>query len=120
MSSNKQDCSCLINATHRAVVERVQGLLASEEQLLDLANLFKVLGDGTRIKIISALLEAEMCVCDIAILFNMTKSAISHQLRILRQTRLVKYRKQGKHSYYSLDDAHVQSIIKMGLLHIKE
>jgi len=76
--------------------------------------------DSTRIKIITALLNAELCVCDIAALLGMTKSAISHQLRLLRQTKLVKNRREGKIVYYSLDDEHVQNIISQGLLHIKE
>ena len=88
--------------------------------LYDLAELFKVFGDTTRVKIISALFEAEMCVCDIAELLSMTQSAISHQLRVLRQARLVKHRKEGKVVFYSLDDEHIKTIFNQGLEHILE
>ena len=91
-----------------------------DEKLYDLADLFKVFGDTTRIKIIYALFEEEMCVCDIADLLNMTQSAISHQLRVLKQARLVKFRKEGKIVYYSLDDNHVNQIFNCGLCHIEE
>ena len=111
-------CDC--NAIHEDVVARVHKKMPEEELLLNLADLFKVFGDSTRIKIISALLYSQMCVCDIAFLLGMTKSAVSHQLRVLRQTRLVKYRRQGKVVFYSLDDEHVGSIFKQGLAHIGE
>jgi DNA-binding transcriptional ArsR family regulator len=88
--------------------------------LLDLADLFKMFGDSTRVKIISALLNTEMCVCDIAALLGMSKSAISHQLRSLRQTKLVKFRRDGKTVYYSLDDDHVKTIFAQDLLHVSE
>ena len=91
-----------------------------DEKLYDLADLFKVFGDTTRIKIIYALFEEEMCVCDIADLLNMTQSAISHQLRVLKQARLVKFRKEGKTVYYSLDDNHVNQIFNCGVCHIEE
>ena len=94
--------------------------MPEEEILYDLAELFKIFGDSTRIKILYVLFESEMCVCDIASLLNMTKSAISHQLRILRQTKLVKIRKKGKEVYYSLADDHVASIYKMALEHVRE
>jgi DNA-binding transcriptional ArsR family regulator len=94
--------------------------MPDEEELLVLADLFKMFADSTRVKIISALQLSEMCVCDIAVLLGMTKSAISHQLRALRQTRLVKYRRDGKVVYYSLDDEHVKSIFAQGLLHVGE
>ncbi|PKM56023.1 MAG: transcriptional regulator [Firmicutes bacterium HGW-Firmicutes-5] len=94
--------------------------MPSEENLYDLAELFKVFGDTTRIKILWALVESEMCVCDIAVLLNMTHSAISHQLRVLKQARLVKKRKAGKVVFYSLDDGHVKQIFDQGLIHINE
>ncbi|TJX14605.1 helix-turn-helix transcriptional regulator [Tissierella creatinini] len=94
--------------------------MPQEEMLYDLAELFKVFGDSTRVKILWALDEAEMCVCDIAVLLNMTQSAISHQLRVLKQARLVKNRRDGKVVYYSLDDEHVKDIFDQGLNHIKE
>lgn len=94
--------------------------MPQEEILYDLANLFKIFGEATRIKVLYALLQAEMCVCDIAALLGMTQSSISHQLRVLKQARLVKYRKEGKVVYYSLDDEHVKSIFSQGLTHISE
>jgi ArsR family transcriptional regulator len=111
-------CDC--NVIHEDVVNRVKKALPDEEALLNLAELFKVFGDTTRVRIISALIHAEMCVCDIASLLGMTKSAISHQLRALRQTKLVKYRKEGKVVYYSLDDDHVATLFAQGLLHVSE
>ena len=94
--------------------------MPQEETLYDLAELFKVFGDSTRIKILWALDEAEMCVCDIAFLLNMTQSAISHQLRVLKQAELVKSRREGKIVFYSLEDEHVKQIFDQGLIHISE
>jgi ArsR family transcriptional regulator, lead/cadmium/zinc/bismuth-responsive transcriptional repressor len=111
-------CDCTV--IHEDVVERVRGKMHPEEMLYDLAELFKVFGDSTRIKIIWALFEEEMCVCDIAYLLNMTQSAISHQLRVLKQARLVKPRRDGKIIFYSLDDQHIGEIFKQGLNHINE
>ncbi len=113
-----ETCSC--TTIHNDVIQKVNATMPQEEVLYDLAELFKVFGDTTRIKILCALFEAEMCVCDIACLLNMTQSAISHQLRVLKQARLVKYRKEGKVVYYSLDDNHIKSIFDQGLLHISE
>ncbi|MDR1443889.1 MAG: metalloregulator ArsR/SmtB family transcription factor [Treponema sp.] len=110
------DCTVLHEDVVRAVREKMPG----EEALMDLADLFKVFGDSTRVRIISALLHAEMCVCDIAALLGMSKSAISHQLRTLRQTKLVKYRREGKVVFYSLDDEHVSGIFSQGLVHVGE
>ena len=92
----------------------------TEEMVYDLVELFKVFGDVTRVKIIYALLESEMCVCDIASLLDMTQSAISHQLRVLKKASLVKLRKEGKTVFYSLDDQHIDKIFSFGLDHIKE
>lgn len=111
-------CSC--NIIHEDVVNEVRLKMPEEVNLYDLAELFKVFGDSTRIRILWALTEAEMCVCDIAALLNMTQSAISHQLRVLKQTRLVKHRKDGKIVYYSLDDEHIRHIFDQGLIHINE
>jgi DNA-binding transcriptional ArsR family regulator len=111
-------CDCLI--IHEDVIEQVKDKMPEEETLYDLAELFKVFGDSTRIKILWALDESEMCVCDIAALLNMTQSAISHQLRVLKQAKLVKNRREGKVVYYSLDDDHVKQIFKQGLTHISE
>ena len=105
---------------HKDVVNRVKGKMPQEETLYDLAELFKVFGDTTRIRILWALDESEMCVCDIANLLSMTQSAISHQLRILKQADLVKNRRDGKVVYYSLDDEHVKQILDKGLTHTNE
>ncbi len=111
-------CDC--DVIHQDVVNRVRKKMPEEEILLDLAELFKVFGDSTRIRILWALEESEMCVCDIANLLNMTQSAISHQLRVLRQAALVKSRRDGKVVYYSLDDEHVEQIFDQGMTHIHE
>lgn len=111
-------CDC--TAIHEDVVEAVKGKMPEEEKLYDLAELFKAFGDTTRIKILWSLSEAEMCVCDIAFLLNMTQSAISHQLRVLKSARLVKNRREGKVVYYSLDDSHVKQVFKQGMTHIEE
>ncbi len=113
-----ENCRCTI--IHEDVVNKVKECIPQEEALYDLADLFKVLGDSTRIKVLCVLFQAEMCVCDIAALLSMTHSAISHQLRVLKQARLVKYRKEGKVVYYSLDDEHVKSIFDQGMIHIAE
>ena len=106
--------------THAQVVSLVEEHLPDEDSLYDLAELFKVFGDSTRIRILYALAESEMSVCCIAELLNMTMSAISHQLRILKQASLVKYRREGKTVFYSLSDGHVLTIISQGLEHIME
>jgi ArsR family transcriptional regulator len=113
-----EKCDC--DVIHEDVVNQVKEKMPQEETLYDLAELFKVFGDTTRIKILWALDEAEMCVCDIAVLLNMTQSAISHQLRVLKQANLVKNRREGKVVYYSLNDEHVKQIFDQGLTHIYE
>lgn len=113
-----ETCSCEL--IHEEVVVHAKERMPKEEMLYDLAELFKVFGDTTRIKILWALDESEMCVCDIAASLNMTQSAISHQLRVLKQAKLVKNRKEGKVVYYSLDDQHVKDIFDQGLIHINE
>lgn len=105
---------------HDEVVTAVRRDMPDEDQLYDLAEIFKVFGDSTRIRILYVLFESELCVCDIAQLLNMTQSAISHQLRILKQNRLVKSRREGKSVYYSLADGHVRTIINQGMEHILE
>lgn len=111
-------CDC--DVIHEDVVNHVKKQMPKVEKLYDLAELFKVFGDTTRVKILFALDRAEMCVCDIAVLLNMTKSAVSHQLRVLKQARLVKYKKSGKIVYYSLDDEHIKGIFEQGMTHIDE
>ena len=100
--------------------ERVLAEMPCEENLYDLAELFKVFGDTTRIRILYVLFESELCVCDIAELLNMSQSAISHQLRVLKQARLVRNRREGKQIYYSLADDHVRTIIGQGMDHVNE
>ncbi|URZ01015.1 ArsR/SmtB family transcription factor [Clostridium felsineum] len=111
---------CEANVIHVDTVEKVKLDMPEDEDLYELSDLFKVFGDSTRIKIICALFKEEMCVCDIAYLLQMKQSAISHQLKILRQSKLVKYRRAGKTVYYSLDDEHIKEIFNMGFMHIKE
>jgi ArsR family transcriptional regulator len=111
-------CDC--DVIHEEIVRQVKEKMPPEEMLYDLAELFKVFGDSTRIKILWALDEAEICVCDIAYLLNMTQSAISHQLRILKNANLVKSRKDGKVVFYALNDEHVKQIFEQGLVHISE
>ncbi len=105
---------------NRALVTELGGSMPDEEMFYRLSELYKVFGDSTRIKILYALFEAEMCVCDIAALLGMNQSAISHQLRVLKQSQLVKFRRDGKAIYYSLDDDHVRTIIGMGIEHLTE
>ena len=106
--------------TNEDLASRVAKALPEEEILYDVAELFKVFGDSTRIRIICALFEAEMCVYDLASCLQMNQSAISHQLRILKQAKLVKCRREGKLMYYSLDDEHVKQIFDAGYKHIIE
>lgn len=112
--------SCIENEVHESIVKDVREKLPDEEILYDLAELFKVFGDSTRIKILYVLLESEMCVCDIAALLNMTQSAISHQLRVLKASSLVKFRREGKAIFYSLADDHVCTILSQGMDHVGE
>lgn len=111
-------CDCTV--IHEDVVKQVQAQMPEEEILFDLADLYKMFADSTRIRILWALEEAEMCVCDIAVLLNMTQSAISHQLRILKQGKLVKNRREGKTVFYALSDEHVRQIFDQGLAHLLE
>lgn len=105
---------------HKQLVENLTETLPDEDTLDELEELFKIFGDSTRIKILYVLHCGELCVCDIAAVLSMSQSAISHQLRVLRQTRLIKSRRDGKNIYYSLADEHVHTIISMGIEHIEE
>lgn len=105
---------------HEDMVRQVRSHMPEDEKLYDLAELFKVFGDSTRIKILYALFEAELCVCDIAQLLGLTQSAVSHQLRVLKAGRLVKPRKEGKTVFYSLADDHVRTLIAQGMEHVEE
>ena len=111
---------CESNEIHEDLLKIVDETLPEETELYDLAELFKVFGDSTRIRILFVLFEAEVCVCDRAKALNMTQSAISHQLRILKQNKLVKSRREGKSIFYSLADDHVRTIINQGREHIEE
>ena len=112
--------ACSFLCVHEDVVDRVRQHLPEEDRLLRLADLFKVFGDGTRIRILYVLLEAEVCVCDLATLLGMQQSAVSHQLRILKQASLIKARRDGKTVFYSLADDHVATLLKQGMEHVCE
>ncbi|MCR5581652.1 MAG: metalloregulator ArsR/SmtB family transcription factor [Pseudobutyrivibrio sp.] len=111
---------CEEQCVHKELVDKVLDELPDEDALYDLAELFKVFGDSTRVRILFALFEAELCVCDLSEALDMTQSAISHQLQILRTNKLVKSRREGKQIYYSLADEHVVTIMAQGLNHILE
>ncbi|MBE6071446.1 MAG: winged helix-turn-helix transcriptional regulator [Clostridium butyricum] len=115
---NIEKCNC--NVIHEDVVDKVKKALPEDEVLYDLAELFKAFGDSTRVKIICALFESDMCVCDLAAILGVSQSAVSHQLRTLKSARLVKFRREGKVIYYSLDDEHIKHIFDEGFSHIIE
>lgn len=112
--------TCGFLHVHEELAEKVQSELPEMEKLLRLADLFKVFGDGTRVRILFVLLKAEVCVCDIARLLGMTQSAVSHQLRILKQAQLIRARRDGKTIFYSLADDHVATLLKQGMEHVLE
>lgn len=112
--------SCDYIHVHDETIEKVKESMPKEEVLYDLAEFFKVFGDSTRIKILYVLLQAEMCVCDIGQMLNVSQSAVSHQLRFLKQMQLVKFRREGKTIFYSLSDGHIKTILSQGLEHIEE
>lgn len=117
---NEQIECCDCNEIHEDLLKIVNDTMPEETELYDLAELFKVFGDSTRIRILFVLFEAEVCVCDLAKVLNMTQSAISHQLRILKANKLVNSRREGKSVFYSLSDGHVRTIIAQGREHIEE
>ena len=119
IDKNGMEC-CDCTQVHDDIVSEVTSQLPDDEILYDLAELFKVFGDSTRIKILYALSERELCVCDISELLGVSQTAISHQLRVLKGSKLVKYRREGKNVFYSLDDDHVRSIINQGMEHVEE
>ena len=112
------DCDCEI--IHYDMVEKVKKRVLDEETLLSMADFYKALSDSTRIKIIDVLYEGELCVCDISVLINMTKSATSHQLRYLKEMNLIKSRKQGKEMFYSLADSHIIKVFEISKSHVLE
>ena len=111
---------CEEESSNMELVNLVRNNMLQDEEIFDLAEFFKVFGDSTRIKILNSLMQRELCVCDIAEITNSTSSAISHQLRVLKQAKLVKYRKDGKSVIYSLDDNHIREIFEKGREHIEE
>ncbi len=119
MAEKQQEC-CEVFQIHEEAVQEVLKHMPDENKLYDLAEVFKIFGDSTRIRILYVLFEAEVCVCDLAQLLNMKQSAISHQLKILKQAKLVKSRREGKSVFYSLADDHVRTIINQGMEHVEE
>lgn len=117
MAHSEYTCNC--DVIHEDVVNAVRNQLQTKEDYIQLASLFKLFGDGTRVQILHALEQSEMCVCDLATLLGVTKSAVSHQLKALRLANLVKFRKEAQIVYYSLADDHVKEIIDKGFEHLK-
>lgn len=116
--NNTEICDCEI--IHEDIVKKVKSVFPKDEKLFDLADFYKIFGDTTRVKILYALDKSELCVCDISALLGMSVSAVSHQLRALRDSDLVRTKRDGKIVYYSLADEHVKSILECGLEHIEE
>ena len=120
MKKKENQFSCDCEVIHEETVKRVRSAMPDSRDFYDLANLYKMFSDNTRVKILWALSCSPMCVCDLAVLLGMTKSAISHQLKSLRLSNLVKYEKQGKIVFYSLADEHVKDIFEKGFEHVRE
>ena len=120
MDDNRAAPVCDFLYVHEDAVSEVLSRLPEEEHLYDLAEVFRVFGDTTRIRILYVLFERELCVCDIAKLLGMTQSAVSHQLRILKDAKLVRFRREGKTVFYALDDDHVRSVLELGMEHVLE
>ncbi len=120
MTNDRELDCCETDEVHEELLKIVRETLPAEEELYDLAELFKVFGDSTRIRILFVLFEAEVCVCDLAAALNMTVSAVSHQLKILKQNKLIKSRREGRSVFYSLADDHVRTIVSQGMEHIEE
>lgn len=120
MYPEQENLQCDFMHVHDEIIQKVSQEMPNEDVLFDLSELFKVFGDSTRIRILYCLFASEMCVCDIASLLNMTQSAISHQLSVLKKNKLVKSRREGKTMFYSLADNHVGTIINQGVEHVTE
>ncbi len=120
--ANKTDKGvlCKVSIIHEEVLDQVRRDITDDGRLMGMAELFKAFSDPTRLKIIGALMLSQMCVCDLAALLDVTQPAISHHLKTLRQTRLIKFRREGKVVYYTLDDEHVELLYKLGLTHVDE
>lgn len=116
----KEKYTCDCDVIHEEAVRAVKERMRASDDYLRLASLYKMLGDGTRVRILHALEQGEMCVCDLAVLLGVTKSAVSHQLKALRLSNLVKFRREGQIVFYSLADDHVKLILDMGFEHIEE
>lgn len=116
----KNTLCCDVVEIHPQIVEKLREEMAANQQYQNLSELFKMFADPTRLKILSSLFQQELCVCDIAEVLQMTHSAVSHQLSVLRQNRIIKYRRDGKNIFYSLDDEHIQMIYNAGIEHITE
>lgn len=119
MKKEKEEL-CGVTVIHEDVIRRVRRKLNSEHELGEMAEAFKMFSDPTRLKIVNALMVAEMCVCDIAALLNMTQPAVSHHLKALRGARLIRFRRDGKVVYYSLDDEHINALFALCLIHVRE
>jgi ArsR family transcriptional regulator, lead/cadmium/zinc/bismuth-responsive transcriptional repressor len=119
MVDSKEE-GCGTSCFHPELTEQVKAAMPGEPLQEDLAKLFKVLGDHTRIRILNALYRSELCVCDLTSILGMNQSAVSHQLRVLRDAKIVRSRKQGKNVLYSLDDAHISGLIRLGFEHVQE
>jgi ArsR family transcriptional regulator len=117
---NMAEGSCLENTVHPEKIEKARGAMPPDKILREMTELFKVLADETRMRIISALSGCELCVCDLSAMIEVSQSAVSHQLRILRQARLVKYRREGRNAFYMLDDEHVETIALYARNHVQE
>lgn len=117
---DEKEFICKENGPHYSKINEVQKTNPNEEEIIEMADVFKLFSDSTRLRIICAILNNELCVCDLCELLNLTQSNVSHQLKLLRSAKLVKYRKEGKQVYYSLQDNHVEAIIRMALDHILE
>lgn len=120
MNNTNNEDECMELEVHGELLARAKSMMPPEEVLNGMCDLFKVFGDQTRIRILYVLFEVEVCVCDLAEALGMTQSAVSHQLKVLRQSRLVKSRREGKSIFYSLADEHVRTIISQGIEHVNE
>lgn len=120
MEKNLQEGTKEYIAAHEEIVERVKANQPEDEYLYDLSELFKIFGDSTRIKILYSLFDTELCVSDMATILNLSQSSVSHQLRILKDAKLVKFRREGKSIFYALDDEHVRMILSLGMEHVEE
>lgn len=120
MPISRTEDRCQVHAIHEEAVAQARAHMLTEDEILVLAETFQALSDPTRLKILHALSQAELCVCDLAALLGMSSPAVSHHLRLLRALKLVKYRREGRMAYYALDDEHIERLFRQGLEHIRE